>query len=555
LHINEEKKTNWNDYRYPSQHRINNGNLVNGDGDFVCGTPFVLCAKTPALSDGSLYYMIRYAQNGAQLEFLANTKELNLKRDCAKLLASKGFKFNDGRLFGRVMDYIRDCMVDYGDGLLTIQAAETNGWNEDNTIFAVGKKGITKMGIIDIYTTLSNPKHIGVFESKGDIEGWVNTVSPILDYDLVRFMFYDSMTAPLIKLLAIESHTFEHIGKTRGGKTTVSWTIASAMGNPFEHMVTPANSTVGITAHISAMSDIPTFIEEATTKKAKEVTKGAIYEIANGMEKARGRIDGKMREDIKTFRAVTHITAEGSIKEEMQHAGEMFRLNSMEEVIPYDERLKRIKTKLLDNYGFFFPLYMRKIIKNQDRLKGLYEINFELFEDSEDSLIESSKEVYAGIMLAGQFCEEVFKEMGVPEKDSNEIVLKYFGKCVVGNEIELDHIRALRLINDWVLSNSNSFVQDASEIPDTRLREVYGVVTKKEIRILGTPFKEILRKWDFNSPKMIMQELLKEGITRTNNRNKGQCKFCFNGGSAEGVVIDIKVMRERLGLSGEENIP
>jgi hypothetical protein len=35
------------------------------------------------------------------------------------------------------------------------------------------------------------------------------------------------------------------------------------------------------------MCDIPTFIEEATTKRAKEVVKSVIYEIANGMEKTR----------------------------------------------------------------------------------------------------------------------------------------------------------------------------------------------------------------------------------------------------------------------------
>ena len=142
------------------------------------------------------------------------------------------------------------------------------------------------------------------------------------------------MTAPLLKLLSLESHSFENPGKTSSGKSNIEKVIASSIGDVKEQLIVVGNTNVGLLAHIIAMSDIPTFIEEVKTKTSKYVVKTAIYEIANEIERSRGSVDGKLRSDIKSFETVTHITCEESIRGEMKHAGEMFRLNSMEEMLP-----------------------------------------------------------------------------------------------------------------------------------------------------------------------------------------------------------------------------
>jgi uncharacterized protein (DUF927 family) len=394
--------------------------------------------------------MVRYQFDKVQKEFIAKTNELQLKGNCAKLLVGHNFKISDTtKEFNKIMKYIVDCLRDYGDGLKIITATESNGWNEDFSVFYIGEKGITKEGVIPIYTTLTNPKFVNVFEKKGTEKKWIEISKFMLDFDLVRFLFYDSMTAPLIKLIGLESHSFEHTGKTRSGKTTISMFIGSAIGEPKEMLFTAKSTNVSIVEYINGMSDIPTFLEEATTKKAKENVKSVIYDIANGMQKMRAQIDGKLREDIKTFNAVTHVTCESSLRDEMDHAGEMYRLNSLDEMLPHIKGIGDIKDDIRNNYGFFFEKYIQEILYTED-LREIYKECCRAieYEDDENNLVESSKNLFAGIMVAGILCERVFEDLGIENKDPKEIVQKYFNRCVLKNNVELDHIRALRLIND-----------------------------------------------------------------------------------------------------------
>jgi putative DNA primase/helicase len=533
---------NWKNYYYPADYEISEDGLLMYNGGRICGTPFVLCGKTPELSGGSRLYLVRYDFDGKHKEFLARTEELQQKKKCADLLTRHSFKVNDGRQFGRVLQYITDCMITYGNDLPVIRAVEQNGWDDTFDTFAIGNEGITEKGIISIHTTLTNPKHVDVFERKGTEKDWIEAVKPLFKEDLVRFLFYDAMSAPLIKLLGLESHAFEHCGKTRSGKTTISRIIASAIGNPTEMLMIPGSSEKGIIAHVEAMTDLPTFVEEATTKKAKEVTRAAIYDIANGMQKTRAQIDGKMREDIKTFKAVTHFTCEGSIREEMDHAGEMYRLNSIEEMLPYVEGISKINREIEQNHGFFFIRYVQEIIRNKDSLKAKYNEFYDSIiideKTKNKNLVESSKDLYTGIMVSGWLCEKVFKDMGIEEvkdkegkvKDFKKIVQDYFQKCIVDNFVELDHIRSLRALNDWILQNDRAFLRHANMIQDLSIKEPYGVydLDTFEIRIVGKQFTKIMKEWGFNSPSNIRKCLLEEGILRS-NRPDGWCNFEMAG--------------------------
>jgi uncharacterized protein (DUF927 family) len=508
----------------------------------------VICGKTDPLSDGSRYYMIRYYDHGAQKEFLAKSNELQLKRKAAELLTGHCFKVTDSQKFGRVMTYIEQCLIRYGDELEIIKVAENNGWNEDFSSFAIGKEAIIESGVIPIYTTMENPLHVEVFKRKGTEEKWTESVKDLLEYDLVRFLFYDSMSACLLKLLFLEGHVFEHAGKTRSGKTTISKLIASAIGNPKDQLRNPGSSEKGIVAHVDKMCDLPTFVEEATTKRAREVVKAAIYDIANGMQKTRARIDGQMRDDIKTFKAVTHFTTEGSIRDELEHAGELYRVNTLEEMLPYIEDLRKIDKGIEENYGFFIIKFVQEIIKKKGDLERKYEEFYNLFSvdvKENKNLIESSKKTYAGIMVSGWLCERVFRKMGIKNKNYKDIVLDYFNKCVKKNFVELDHIRALRLVNEWVLRNEIAFLNEVDQTQDLKMKEPYGILTDEEIRIASIPFTKLMRDNGF-----VVSNILKcweeEGITITMKSCKGRYKFRLGSGSTEGVLIKRVEMEKKL---------
>jgi uncharacterized protein (DUF927 family) len=267
--INDEFQENWNDYHLPKGYRVDKYGDLLCDEVKICGTPFVLVGKTDEVNNGARFYMVRYQFDKVQKEFIAKTNELQLKGNCAKLLVGHNFKISDTtKEFNKIMKYIVDCLRDYGDGLKIITATESNGWNEDFSVFYIGEKGITKEGVIPIYTTLTNPKFVNVFEKKGTEKKWIEISKFMLDFDLVRFLFYDSMTAPLIKLIGLESHSFEHTGKTRSGKTTISMFIGSAIGEPKEMLFTAKSTNVSIVEYINGMSDIPTFFRRSNYKES-----------------------------------------------------------------------------------------------------------------------------------------------------------------------------------------------------------------------------------------------------------------------------------------------
>jgi putative DNA primase/helicase len=267
------ERNDWRSYEYPKTDKEqfycgDTKNLVlylKDKKELVSRTPFVLCGKTEPLADGTVYYTIRYGKK--QKEFQARETDLLQKNTLKVILTSHSINVPDNKILNQALEYISNCISYYGDKLKVTDAVVSNGWNEDNTIFALGNRGITKDGIRPIKTLVVTQAHILPFHEKGTLEKWVAVVTPIMEYDVSRFLFYDSMTAPLKKLLKIESHTLVHYGATTRGKTAQENVISSATGSP-KDLEFNANSTKNsILANVAGMNDIPVDIEEATEEK------------------------------------------------------------------------------------------------------------------------------------------------------------------------------------------------------------------------------------------------------------------------------------------------
>jgi len=323
-----EKVVQWKSYDYPKsklgeyyvvgneiRYIINSQNTEETKTELVSRTPFVLCGRTEPLEDGTVYYTVRYAVRNDQKEFVAKQSELLIKQSLKAILIGYGINVTDSKMLDKALEYISQCMHQYGDCLKTTSAVISNGWNEDCSLFAFGRSGVTINGVSPIQTLVTTPEHIGPFHTSGSLTGWVNYVTLILGYDVTRFLLYDAMTAPLIKPLKMEYHTFVHHGPTSSGKTAIENVISSTMGDP-KSLEFIANSTKNaMLAHVSGMSDIPVDIEEATEEKARMAMADAVYDIANGKEKDRCGVDGKFRTDIKKFRTTAHVTCENPLRD------------------------------------------------------------------------------------------------------------------------------------------------------------------------------------------------------------------------------------------------
>ncbi len=560
LFVNDEKKK-WKDYYCPES----SGNyyysitkagieLIGEKESFtVSRTPFILCAKTEPLVDGTAYYTIRHGRE--QKEFLAKESDLLIKNSLKTVLTSHSINVPDNKILNQALEYISMCIAGYGDNLKIIKVAESNGWNEDYSLFALGETGITGDGETPIKTLVTDSTS---FHKKGTLDEWVKTVTPIMGYDLSRFDFYDAMTAPLKKLLKIESHTLVHHGATTRGKTAQENVISSAIGNPQKLEFLADSTKNAILAYVAAMNDIPVDLEEATDPKAREVLASAVYDIANGKDKGRCTIEGKLRKDIKTFRTAVHVTCESPLRENLNNAGAAYRTGQIGDLLPdgLGDMISKVKRGIQDNYGFFFPLYVQKIISNKSRLEDLYEEALEKIESACDdlspeskSIVERSKFIYAGTLVAGWLCEEVFQDIQLPSKSKEEVVKivnHYFKMCVISEPVEPDWVRALRVINDWTVTEARKF--DSDYYFDLKY-ELLGKITDKFIDIIGTEFTKKMKDCGF-SPTAIKKALLENGITVcTSARKDGNCTVTVNRKGCAGIRIVRDNMAKKLHLN------
>jgi Superfamily II helicase and inactivated derivatives len=380
--VNDEKRS-WHTYQYPDNYFPVKGKIIfdnkvspdfDGKNKFeVSRTLFTICGKTKQLDDGTVYFTIRYAHGNQQKEFQLKQSDLLNKKSLGAILTSRGINVPDNVMLGKALEYVSIFIKQFGDQLKTTDAVISNGWNEDCSLFALGETGITINGCSKINTAVSTQAHVDPFHTKGTLEGWINAVNSVMDYTISRFLFYDAMSAPLKKLLSIESHTIVHYGPTSKGKTAQENLISSTFGDPKQLEVLAGSTKNGIIAHVAGLNDIPVDLEEATVPEARKNIADAIYDIANGKEKNRCKTDSSLRDDIKTFRTTVHVTCENPLRENIINAGGVYRMGQVGDLLP--EGLGKIvsdmKRQIQKNYGHFYPLYIQNIIKNMDTVEDL----------------------------------------------------------------------------------------------------------------------------------------------------------------------------------------
>src|SRR5665647_1082201 len=245
--VNNIVKNSWSEYTYPEGYLHANGKILKRvekinkstnkvDVDFigVSNSPFIICGKSNQLCDGTIYLTIRYASNLAdngQYELKATMKDLSDPKIMHGILTGHGINVS-ANMKSNVIDYISESIKQLGQYLKVETAITQNGWNDDLSLFVMGRIGVTVNGLIDIHTLIDTDKHVLPFRKNGTLEGWVKAVNPMLSYPKPRYVFYDAMSAPLYKITKVEQNTLVIVGDSSQGKTATAETVSSTLGNP-----------------------------------------------------------------------------------------------------------------------------------------------------------------------------------------------------------------------------------------------------------------------------------------------------------------------------------
>jgi hypothetical protein len=132
--------------------------------------------------------------------------------------------------------------------------------------------------------------------------------------------------------------------------------------------------------------------------------------------------------------------------------------------------------------------------------------------------------------------------------------------CLLDNPVELEYIRALRAILDWVHSEYGRFGEIDPKYDDITTRDRsrrYGYVDRNHIDIIGTEFTKKMKDEGF-SPSKIKQEWLDRGIIVSNdNERPGTHRITRDGKTFVGIRIIRSKAEELIGLNnvdtGEDN--
>lgn len=567
--VNSEVMYEWSQYCVPSldngYYTINSAGIVrveektDSDGEVVektievCRSPFVLCGKSTPIHGNTTFYKIRFATSAGEVcEAWIEHSHLLTKKGITEKLVSLSINCPENNLQRETIDYISRSIAEFGQHFKTEFSSTQCGWSEDKTRFMLGDRVVTEDSV-EPMLPVGNPVGFNATKKSGTLEAWIDTTRKVLECDIVRFKAYDAATAPLVYLLGLESHVTDTWGTSSEGKTfssLIGLSIFGSTANNDSLVLSQESTKNGVLVTIRDYSDIPLLFDETTGKEDK--LKELVYQVASGLSKTKSTQDGK-RCGSESYRTTLFLTGENTLRDSLDNAGQMYRVIELafdKEMPKYDPGyVDSVKKGLNANCGHVADLYVQKLIqKNSDgTLENMLNECLSSLPATESNIDGRSKVLFAGIMVAGKVLEEVFSEIGVSSKDAEEIVNKYYKKCITQNPIELEYIRALRTVLNTISTEYKNFALcNNKEVVSNDGSKKFGYVDDDYIDIYGTALTDILKRNGFK-PTKIKESWAKLNVIAPKDKS-GNYRFYRFGEQEPGVRIFRKKAEELLGL-------
>ena len=118
--------------------------------------------------------------------------------------------------------------------------AYKNGWKKDNTVFITGSYAHTGNGKKEILALTE--ELTTAYEVKGNKKQWIETMTPLLEHDLIRLKCYATVTAMLLRFIGVRSFVVHNYYESSGLKSISMQLASSLIGNPME-LLKDADST------------------------------------------------------------------------------------------------------------------------------------------------------------------------------------------------------------------------------------------------------------------------------------------------------------------------
>jgi len=333
-------------------------------------------------------------------------------------------------------------------------------------------------------------------QSHGSQTAWYETALECRKMSTTaRIMLAASFASPLLSVVG-SLPFFVHLwGVDSGtGKTVALMLAASVWGNPAlgNYAQTFNGTQVGQERTAAFLNHLPMCLDELQlTKNSKGQTNFDVYQLAQGVGRARGRKTGGV-EMVPTWSCCFLTTGESPLTSLSAGAGAVNRVIDIEctsgTVAISDGH--RISSSLKQNYGWAGQMFVEELYKNDETLdvvRKLYQDNFKdlCAGDSTEKQAMAAAAILTADFLATQW---IFK-------DDNELSSDEIKQFLASREAVSAGARAYEYLCNWVDENQSHFYQ-GNEPPTTN--SVYGGIDDEYAYINKNVFYDALQEAGFD---------------------------------------------------------
>lgn len=370
-------------------------------------------------------------------------------------------------------------------------------------------------------------------QSHGDRGTWLETARGIRKGPslIPRVVLAASLASVLVKPLG-GLPFFVHIwGQTEAGKTLALMLGASVWANPeLGRYIHTFNATqVGLELSAAFTNNLPLMMDELQIIRKRDDFDNIIYQLAEGLGRARGDKSGGMR---KTYSWANCIitTGEQPITSLSSGGGAINR--TVELMCEHNESLfgeagepTKIALKLSENYGHigkeFVELLQDETIMTeakeyqQDALKQL-----SMTKTEDDETVTGKQCLSASLLLTADYIatKYIFQDdrLLMPDEISEALATK---------ESSDQNRNGYEWLLDWIAENRQHFLSDNTEPEDIKTN-IYGKVEGRRVSIIRRVFTEACVLAGYN-PTVLAKWLRDEGISDCNTA-RGRKQFNKN---------------------------
>ena len=361
---------------------------------------------------------------------------------------------------------------------------------------------------------------------KGDIEKWIEICMNIRKNDDItaRIMLSASFASVLVEVCDCLPFFVHLWGGTESGKTVALMLSASVWANPAMGDYIHTFNSTAVAQELSAgfVNSLPLIIDELQIIKDKKDFDNIIYQLSEGVGRARGQKSGGLQK-VATWRNCILTNGEYPISGSASGGG---AINRIIEIDCKDVKIFKNPVEVVDvlkkNYGgagMAFIEYLKQdnvLDKVKKRQREIYRQLLNESDTTEKQAMSASL-----ILLADEIIEDVFFSDGIKLKISD--LKPYLASKAQVNQNQ----RCLDFIYDFVAVNGNKFKRNA----DCEFQnEIWGSVGDGYIYIIKSIFDKILRDNGYNSTAFLswakMGNLLKTESGHNTVRKRLQGNQC-----------------------------